>query len=219
MVLECEEDMVRSVMFSSLRAALGLSVTAIWLAACQPQPQAEEAEPPQSPATDLLAASALIGLPTGTAPADLPDRASDAAVAYTEYCGVCHGLPSPAAHSATDWPVVLRRMWLRTEGLPESYEVPVPESAERVLILNYVLGNALQVAETALPRGPGRDLFTATCRRCHELPDPSQHSEKDWAAVVMRMRQHMVQMLRESPPQSEVQDIILYLERASKARS
>jgi cytochrome c5 len=219
MAFSGEDNMVRFVTRRSASAAVVLSLAIGWLAACQPAPPADETGQEQPPATDLIAASAAIGLPTGVAADELPDRDSDAAATYVEYCGACHGIPSPAAHSATDWPVVLRRMWFRTEGLPASYNVPVPESAERVLILNYVLDNALVVASTGLPGGPGRDLFTNTCSRCHELPDPSQHSAKDWAAVVMRMRQHMVQMLRESPPQADVQDIILYLERASQAQS
>lgn len=211
--------MVRFVTRRSTRAALVLPLALGWLVACQPAQPAEDAEQAQPPATDLIAASAAIGLPTGVAADELPDRESDAAATYVEYCSACHGIPSPAAHSATDWPVVLRRMWYRTEGLPASYNVPVPESAERVLILNYVLDHALDVAQVDLPRGPGRDLFVNTCSRCHELPDPSQHSARDWAAVVMRMRQHMVQMFRESPPQADVQDIILYLERASQSQS
>lgn len=211
--------MVRFVTRHPARASLVLPLALAWLAACQPVPPADEVDQAQPPATDLIAASAAVGLPVGVAADELPEPDSDAAATYVEYCSACHGIPSPAAHSATDWPVVLRRMWFRTEGLPASYAVPVPESAERVLILNYVLDHALDVAEADLPSGPGRDLFTSTCSRCHELPDPSQHSARDWAAVVMRMRQHMVQMFRESPPQSDVQEIILYLERASRAQS
>jgi hypothetical protein len=109
-------------------------------------------------------------------------------------------------------------MWLRTEGVAEEYNLPVPDPRERVVILNYLLENALVVTRAELPAGPGRSLFAANCARCHELPDPSQHSANDWPAVVIRMRQHMVQMLRQSPPQSEVQEVILYLERVSSGR-
>lgn len=201
-----------------VRTMIGCGVAVLWMTACQP-PQSEQETSAQPPASELVVASAMVGLPVGTASADLPDPGSEGAVALEKYCSACHGIPSPAAHSATDWPVVLRRMWLRTEGLPATYAVPVPDARERVVILNYVLGHAMSVASAELPAGPGRDLFTATCNRCHELPDPRQHSAQDWAAVVIRMRQHMVQMLRQSPAQSQVQDIILYLERASTAGS
>jgi cytochrome c5 len=196
-----------------------LSIAAMWvLAACESAPPTEDAAV-QAPVADLVAVSAAVGLPVGMTAEELPGAGTDGAEAYVQFCGECHGLPSPAAHSATDWPAVLRRMWMRTEGLPAGYEVPVPDSRERVLILEYVLEHALQVAQTELPTGPGRELFMSECSRCHELPDPSQHSGQDWAAVVIRMRQHMVQILHRSPPQGDVQDIILYLERASAARS
>ena len=210
--------MVRFPMQHRIRSALLPLVMLAAIGACQAAPPAEDAADTQVPASDLVAASAAIGLPAGVAMEELPGQGSDGAAAYGEFCGVCHGLPSPAAHSATDWPVVLRRMWMRTEGLPASYSVPVPDANQRVLILDYVLANAMKVAETELPGGPGRDLYMAQCATCHELPDPAQHSSQDWASVVIRMRQHMVQILRRSPAQSEVQDIILYLERAS-ARS
>ena len=202
-----------------VRMMIGCGVAVLWATACQPQQSEEETAAAQPPASELVAASAMVGLPAGTAPADLPEPGSEGALSLEKYCSACHGIPSPSAHSATDWPVVLRRMWLRTEGLPATYAVPVPDVRERVVILNYVLDHAMHVASAELPAGPGRDLFTTTCNRCHELPDPRQHSAQDWAAVVIRMRQHMVQMLRQSPAQSQVQDIILYLERASTAGS
>lgn len=211
--------MVRSRMRRSGLAWIGLAAVVWAIAACnQPAPsdQAVDATP-QPGVSDVVLASAMVGLPAGTAPAELPDPASAGAEALGKYCATaCHGAPSPGAHSATDWPVVLRRMWLRTEGLPTSYGVPVPDARERVLILNYLLGNALEVSKTELPDRPGRESFTSTCSRCHELPDPRQHTANDWAAVVIRMRQHMVQMLRESPPQNQVQGIILYLEQVSR---
>jgi len=202
-----------------VRMMVGCGGAVLWATACQPPQSEEETAAAQPPASELVAASAMVGLPAGTTPAELPDPGSEGALSLEQYCSACHGIPSPSAHSATDWPVVLRRMWLRTEGLPATYAVPVPDARERVIILNYVLDHAMRVASAELPAGPGRELFSTTCNRCHELPDPRQHSAQDWAAVVIRMRQHMVQMLRQSPAQSQVQDIILYLERASTAGS
>lgn len=207
--------MVRFLKHHGLRVGVVPVLALLALAACQPAEPADEAVV-QVAASDLIAASAAIGLPVGMTAAELPDQGSDGAETYVEFCGACHGLPNPAAHSATDWPAVLRRMWVRSEGLPSSYAVPVPDARQRILILDYVLAHALEVAQTELPAGPGRELFMAQCSQCHELPDPAQHSAQDWASVVIRMRQHMVQILRRSPEQREVQDIILYLERASQ---
>ncbi len=134
----------------------------------------------------------MVGLPQpGVGPGDLPNPESEGAQHLRQYCTACHALPGPQTHSATDWPVVLRRMWMRIDGLDPKYAVPVPTAGEQ--------------------------LYMTECSRCHELPDPRQHTASDWPAVVIRMREHSVQMLRRSPPQSQVQEIILYLERASRA--
>jgi len=195
------------------RLMLGLSLAVL---ACAERPQADETVQPPLTGDDLILASTKVALPPpGIAPSELPDAASEGAQLLREYCTACHALPSPQTHSATDWPVVLRRMWLRTEGVADQFDIPVPTSAQRVTLLNYLLEHALQVSGRDLPAGPGRALYQNTCARCHELPDPGQHSGTDWPAVVMRMRQHMVQMLQYSPSQSDVQEIILYLERAS----
>jgi mono/diheme cytochrome c family protein len=200
------------------RSWVGLLLLLVWMVGCgETTPAGETATTEQTPVPDdLIAASARVSLPpAGTAPSDLPDPNSERAQLLRQYCTACHALPSPATHSATDWPVVLRRMWLRTEGVAEEYNLPVPDPRERVMIVDYLLENALVVSRSELPRGQGRDLFATNCARCHELPDPGQHSSNDWPAVVIRMRQHMVQMLGQSPPQNEVQEVILYLERAS----
>ncbi len=213
--------MVRSLMCRR-GVRLGAPLLLVWMAACSegaPAGDAAAVSERAATADDLITASARVSLPpAGMAPSDLPGPSSEGAQLLRQYCTACHALPSPATHSATDWPVVLRRMWLRTEGVAEEFNLPVPDARERVVILNYLLEHALVVSRTELPSGAGRTLFTTNCSRCHELPDPGQHSANDWAAVVIRMRQHMVQMLGQSPPQSDVQETILYLERASSAR-
>ncbi len=191
-----------------------------WLAACADTPEAgPPAETPQAQRTftdDLLLASAKVALPPpGVSPQDLPDPNSAGAEYTQEYCVTCHELPSPSTHSLTDWPVVVRRMWLRMDQVSTDFEVPIPTAAERVMLLNYLIDNALQVSEATLPPGPGRDLFTETCSRCHNLPDPKQHGPDDWAAVVLRMMQRMEEMLEETLQQSEFQQLVLYVERAS----
>jgi cytochrome c5 len=167
----------------------------------------------------LLLAAARVALPPPTvAPADLPDRDAAGAQLLVAYCTGCHALPSPAIHSATDWPSVLRRMWLRMERLDPAFRVPVPTAAERVVLSAYMLEHALRVTEAALPDGRGKSQFVTRCSRCHELPDPRQHSSEDWVTVVSRMREHMEVMLRETPPQSELRDIMLYLGEVTRAR-
>jgi cytochrome c5 len=201
------------------RTWLGVALGLVWLVGCTP-PQAEQEGGEAAQATvgeDLLLASIGVTLPPpGIGPADLPDPESDGAQHLRQYCTACHALPGPGSLSATSWPVYLRRMWRRMDALDAKYNVAVPTSAERVVLTRYLLDNALQVSGADLPAGQGRDLYRRECSRCHELPDPTQHSAQDWPSVVIRMREHSAQMLRRSPTQFEVQEIILFLERASR---
>jgi len=170
-----------------------------------------------SPADALLLASVKVALPpAGLTPADLPDPGSQGARFVTQYCVTCHSLASPGSHSATDWPRYIRRMWLRLERLQDTYQLPVPTTGERQVMLQYLVDNALQVT-SSLPAGPGRDFFAATCSSCHELPDPTVHSSADWAAVVRRMMDHMQEIQGRTLTPEQYSRIVLYLETVSGA--
>ena len=67
-------------------------------------------------------------------------------------------------------------MWLRMDRIDPAFNVPIPNGAERLVMAEYLIDNALLVRISGLPAGAGRDLFVSTCSRCHELADPSQHS-------------------------------------------
>lgn len=164
----------------------------------------------------LLAASRVALPPNGIVSADLPHPESSAAQQVAQYCTACHALPRPQSHSATDWPGVIRRMWLRMDRIDASFEVPIPNGAERLVMSEYLIDNALRVRTSALPAGAGRDLFVSTCSRCHELADPSQHSPEDWAGVVRRMQGHMEGMLGEFMSQGDSRRITAYLQTASQ---
>ncbi len=189
-------------------------------ATAQAAPSGQAAEATTPGVNDrLLLASAKAALPPpGLAAADLPDPQSEGARFLAQFCATCHNLPAPTAHSATDWPGVLRRMWLRMELLPAGLRVPVPTEEQRQAILNYLLGHALQVSGANLPEGAGRATFSKMCSRCHALPDPRQHSSADWPAVVMRMEQRMDQMKVDRPAQAQVGEIIVYLQGVSRRR-
>lgn len=164
----------------------------------------------------LLLAAARVALPPpGVQPGELPDPASNGARAVVEFCSTCHNLPVPTLHSATDWPGVVRRMWLRMDRLSPDLRVAVPSVAQRHWILDYLVTNALQVSGTALPAGPGRETFSIACSRCHALPDPLQHSPADWPTVVSRMEQRMTQMNVDVPQPDEMGQILTYLSAVS----
>lgn len=161
----------------------------------------------------LLLASAKIALPPeGVAPGDLPHSASTGAELLVTYCTQCHALPAPDMHSATDWPGVIRRMWLRMGALPETLQVGVPSAVERFQLLQYLTTNALAVSEGTLPPGPGRDAFTRVCSQCHALPDPSIHTAENWPTVFSRMERNMERMQVVPPSNEDAARIVSYLQ-------
>lgn len=166
---------------------------------------------------ELLLAAANIALPPpDVKPADLPEPNSKGAQLLGQYCAQCHNLPSPLMHSATDWPSIARRMWLRMEWLPPTLGVKVPAMAERFAMLDYLTANALRVSAANLPPGPGRETFELVCSRCHALPDPRVHSPVDWPAVFSRMQQNMERMKVAPLTRSQTSDILLYLQSTGR---
>jgi len=170
------------------------------------------------PRDQLLLASARIALPPeGVAPGDLPDSASAGAALLVTHCAQCHALPSPKMHSATDWPRVARRMWLRMDRLPGDLALAVPDEGARASMLAYLTANALPVSTATLPAGRGREEFAMICGRCHDLPDPMVHSPQDWLAVYLRMERNMERMNVSPATQAQTSAILAYLEGVSGA--
>jgi len=202
------------------RGSVLAGLVLVALTACQAQDQgaatgAEQTATP-APGDVLILAAARVALPPPMAAADLPDPEGQGAQLTAQFCGgACHGIPAPSAHSATDWPVVLRRMWLRAGALDSALHVPVPDNAQRIVISEYMIANALKATAGTLPDFPGRDEFLATCTRCHGLPDVRTHSAEDWAAVVRRMNTRMETMLRQTLTPDQIQRVVMFLERAS----
>lgn len=195
------------------------------LAGCRSGPvpgkstEAARSGPPQDQTDQLLLAAAKVALPPpGIAPGDLPDPQSRGAQLLIQYCAQCHSLPAPSAHSATDWPSVARRMWLRMDFLPDSLGIHVPSAADRFELLNYLVTNALKVSGTVLPAGKGRDEFSVVCSQCHALPDPRVHSAEDWPTVYSRMERNMERMQVQAPSGTVSQDILLYLQTVAGRR-
>ena len=191
------------------------------LAACRevPPPQQAAVASGLSQHDQLLLAAASIALPPpGVAPADLPEPASMGAQLAAKYCAQCHELPAPAMHSATDWPSVVRRMWLRMDLLPPDLGVQVPTAAERSAMFGYLMQYALQVSGTSLPAGPGRAAFAEVCSRCHALPDPRIHSRQDWPTVFQRMERNMERMKLKPLTKTQTTDILLYLQGVASRR-
>lgn len=197
-------------------AALTILIAAVF--GCQSSETPAQAGE-MAPSDALLLAAAKIALPpSGLTAADLPDTASPGAKVLTTYCAQCHALPTPGAHSATDWPGVVRRMWLRMDWLPPELGVRVPTTQDRFVLLDYLTKNALQVGEVTLPEGRGRQVFERVCSQCHALPDPRIHSPEDWATVFLRMEGNMERMKVNPPSSDEAGEILSYLQSVGGRR-
>lgn len=188
-------------------------------AGCQPAAEqpAAAAGPGLSPNDQLILASARAAMP----PEDfdvstLPDAESADAKLMMSFCGQCHAVASPGTHSAVEWPVVVRRMWLRMEMLPESLAIRVPEVGERVRITSYLTANALKVSPDNIPPGNGQAAFVEVCSRCHALPDPRIHTAKDWPAVFLRMEGNIQRMKVRGPTQEQTGQILTYLQEVAR---
>ena len=172
-------------------------------------------------------------LPPGIPASDLPAADSPGAQLVTRYCSQCHGIPSPASHSAADWEPTLRRMLVHMErghhmrgmggmmrrGMGMStMHAGVPTEEERRTILAYLQAHSLRaIAADSIPDAGAASatLFARTCGRCHALPSPAQHSPAEWAAVVARMRGNMLRFKVDTISDETARDIVAYLERAA----
>ena len=163
----------------------------------------------------LLAATRIALPPPGITPGDLAEPASPGAQLVARYCAQCHELPSSLMHSATDWPRVVRRMWLRMDRLPGEFGIRTANEGERGTVLTYLMANGLRVSGGDLPQGRGREDFAAVCSRCHALPDIKIHASGDWPAVFMRMERNMERMRVAPPTREQTDNILFYLQEVA----
>lgn len=166
----------------------------------------------------------------------LPDPNSEGARLVDRYCSQCHGIPSPASHSASDWVPVFRRMILRMErsemmgsrggmggmmgrGMPMGMMgSEIPSEKEQTEMLQYLQANALKATtkeKLPEPETNAAALYNKTCSHCHALPSPYQHTAAQWPAVVERMRQRMKSMQQKDITNEQAETIIKYLQRSA----
>jgi len=142
-------------------------------------------------------------MPPGIDPTNLPDPQSEGARLIKRYCNQCHNLPAPGLHTAAEWPNVVARMNHRMQMMSgrskmwmmRDIEAPLQQELDTLLI--YLQTNALKVMDiTEHPEmdSPAGIAFQQACSGCHSLPDPGQHTEDEWLAVVKRMTQNMTKM-------------------------
>ncbi len=85
-------------------------------------------------------------MPRGVDPAQLPEPQSAGARLVNQYCTQCHGLPTPALHSAPGWAPVVGRMYARMQWMRQNsgMGIAAPTPEELKAILAYMLTHATQ---------------------------------------------------------------------------
>ena len=136
-------------------------------------------------------------LPPGMDPARLPESDSSGAHLLQQFCMQCHNLPGPGLHTASEWPQVLGRMNMRMQMMGGMMGVAAPDPVQLEILLGYLQRYAQKPINAAtypdLDTPPSR-AFSTTCMQCHALPDPKQHTAREWPSVVTRMRSNMTAM-------------------------
>ncbi len=168
-------------------------------------------------------------LPPGISPESLPAPDSDGAALVSRYCAQCHNLPSPALHTAEEWPVVAARMFQRMAGMADRrhrlgmrrhmMSIQAPTGTERNAIVAYLSQHAIRPAAPHPPEAPEtteQTLFRETCSRCHALPHTASHTADEWPLVVERMRQNMETMRRPGISDQERDAIVRYLQEHAR---
>lgn len=140
-------------------------------------------------------------LPPAVEPRDLPEPASQGARLTVRYCVQCHYLPNPRMHSRARWKQVAERMVWRMRGngnmgalMKEMMdEISAPTQEETATLVAYLQRNAQKEIPADHPalKSEAGQMFVIACSQCHALPDPAQHTAREWPAVVERMKGHM----------------------------
>ena len=168
--------------------------------------------------------------PSNFKPEDLPEPRSRGAGLVQVYCIQCHWLPAPQMHSAAEWPLLVRRMQMRSRTLRSRMGGPLttaltgevlmggmkitdlPSPADLDTLVNYLQKYALQAVEPGeLGDGPDVKLYVDKCGTCHETPSPLAHTAAGWEQVVARMRANMSMMDVETLTDAQTDRIVAHL--------
>ncbi len=161
---------------------------------------------------------------TGISSEQLPDKDSKVVKKYAQLCSQCHLLQSPKMKSARQWPGIVDRMDRRMQRMASMgmmrRRMKTMTSQDKKKVMAYLQKHALKVMSNGSIKGfssLGGQKFKQTCTQCHDLPDPKQHSAKEWKRVIQRMKKNMAQMGKTVISQKEEQLILDFLkENASK---
>lgn len=72
-------------------------------------------------------------MPSTGGPQVLLEPNSPDAKLFNHYCSQCHALPSPAQHTAAEWPSVVARMRAQMQEVSQPVQVPDPPELEKII--------------------------------------------------------------------------------------
>lgn len=159
-------------------------------------------------------------IPTGMNPDDLPEPDSRGATVLTLYCAQCHELPTPAMHSAAEWPAILTRMQSHLLASKKGMlgRIIQPPEKDWLILGDYLVTNGQRSLDplqyTDLNTVSGQ-AFVSTCSQCHAAPAPESHTKTEWPRVVLRMKSNMSAANIPTPEQDTLLTIIDYLQQHS----
>lgn len=191
------------------------------------QPEHSEEEPrhtqAREPQESIAKFSIPKGIPKGVDPNDLPDAESRGATLLTLYCAQCHDLPTPAMHSSSEWPAILRRMQSHLQASKNGMlrHVIMPPKKDWPRLENYLAANAQASLDPLkyddIDTAPGQ-TFVATCSQCHTAPSSESHTKSEWPRVVLRMKANMRAAEVPVPAQTTLLQIIDFLQLHSRSQ-
>lgn len=166
-------------------------------------------------------------IPKGVTAASLPEGNSRGATVLLLYCAQCHDLPTPNMHTGQEWQKILQRMQKRIQAQRGAMlaRILMPPEKDWQVLQDYLarfgqkplMGKQLaQLQQMDDWNSKERQSFQATCSVCHAVPDPSQHTAREWPRVVLRMKQNIRKAKLSAPDTQTTEQIILYLQRHAR---
>lgn len=165
--------------------------------------------------------AALRLIPAGLRAEDLPDAESRGAKVLGLYCAQCHDLPDPRMHTPEEWEAVVARMeqHMQAQAGGMLARILQPSTQDQVVLVDYLQAHGLKpikgLVVASLDSGEGQS-YRQVCSGCHALPDPAQHTPKEWRLVVARMKQNISEAGRPLPPDDAFGAVLRYLEQNAR---
>jgi cytochrome c5 len=107
-------------------------------AACDKQASGGHMMADEMMAGGMMGGGMMGNMPSGNTSQTLPEQQSEGAQLLQQFCGECHALPAPSAHTAREWPQVVDRM--KQHMVTQGKSAPDREQLRK--LIDYLQNNA-----------------------------------------------------------------------------